>query len=255
MSPSSSHMHSRMSFVSRLEIKCITWSLSLRKRPVQIQKPSRSRWVSVTFLPPGGIVYLLRMSTYQVSSSSIAPPWWDIMESLQTLQAWYPTLLLPSHTSSQVRFVSITSTLSLTNDFIRTKCTSGIADAPCWTNPDIYRLSAMEVLSLINETSFFICVLICRYNWRKLGLGSMDVLQLIWQCIRRFRRNSDAFVYKSGYYCRVVEAILFKGVRISNVKDYIWQAPNTSPIPEIMTRVVHLSALDTLLRVDTNVIT
>jgi hypothetical protein len=29
----------------------------------------------------------------------------------------------------------------------------------------IYRLSAMEVLSLINETSLFICILIYRYNW------------------------------------------------------------------------------------------
>ena len=50
MSSSSSHVCSRMSFFLHLEIKCTTWSLSSRKGPVQIQKPSGSRCVSATFL-------------------------------------------------------------------------------------------------------------------------------------------------------------------------------------------------------------
>jgi hypothetical protein len=41
---------------------------------------------SCSIPPPGGIVYLLRTIFNHVSASSIAL-WWDIMETLQTLQS------------------------------------------------------------------------------------------------------------------------------------------------------------------------
>jgi hypothetical protein len=64
--------------------------------PEAIQKQA-----SICDIPlPGGERLLIRFS-----ASSMPLLLWGIMESLQTLQAWYHTLLLPSHTSSQVRLV------------------------------------------------------------------------------------------------------------------------------------------------------
>jgi hypothetical protein len=60
--------------------------------------------VSTYEIPPDrAIWFLLRKEADDVSyTSSTARPFLDIMGSLQTSQAWYPTLLLPSLTSSQV---------------------------------------------------------------------------------------------------------------------------------------------------------
>jgi len=192
MSSSSLNVCSRMPFFLPLEIKCTMLMIPIIAEKIGVDPEAIKKQVRICNIPPpGGIVYLLRMIVYyQVSASSISLLWWDIMKILQLCKAGIPPcfcrVTLHHRCGSYPLLGHYLGRISL---LIREKCTLHVLII------NINYLRYIEVSSLIDEVSRFICVV---------TIGETLVLWTFFNSIENVSSEVGGLMtHFSGYCCRV----------------------------------------------------